>query len=454
MGLRAQLAEFFARPLIAEAKASSVAPGVPAGGDLGAPNSPWGIWPRLLPSTRIDYATEAGDLIQNSIVMACCQWIGRTFPEAPARVMRRGTPRAAPVPDHPLTLLLEQPNTFYNGLCLWQATLTSYNVAGNAYWLKVRNGAHKVVEVWYEPDFTCRPVWPIDGSAFISDYEVKRNGQWKKVGLENVIHFRNGLDPRNPRLGLSPLGSALREVFTDNEAANFSASLLRNMGIPGVIVSPSTPDYTIDDPEGLKKAMVSKFGGDRRGEPLIMEGPTKIEVLSFSPQQMNYESLRNIPEERIAALIGIPGMVVGLGSHLERSTFTNYEAALEAAYHNNLLPTHRLLAAQLKTDLLSDLGDTTNEYIEFDTSKVQALAEDRDALYKRVNTVWVSGLIKRSEGRQALDPSYVVTPADDVYRTDIINLGARITEQDPPGTLLGGEERAGDTGTGKEQASA
>lgn len=418
------------------AAAGGVALGVAPGGDVGVSGSPWAMWPRLMPSSRIDYATEAGDLTANAIIMACVQWIGRTFPEAPIRVMQRGKTHDVAIPGHPLTGLLARPNDYYNGLLLWQATLLSYNVAGNAYWLKVRNGAGRVVELWYEPDFTCRPVWPSDGSRFISGYQVRRAGQWRDVALEDVIHFRQGLDPRNPRLGLSPLGSALREVFTDNEAANFSASLLRNMGIPGMVISPATADATIADPQGLKDTIVSKFGGDRRGEPLVMQGPTKVELLSFSPEQMNYEKLRRIPEERISALIGIPAIVAGLGAGLDRATYANMKEAREAAYHNNLLPTHRLLAAQLGTDLVPEFGDGAREFVEFDISKVQALADDVDARYKRVVGAWNAGLLKRGEGRLALDGSFPVDAKDDVYKSDLLTLAARVTELEPPGTLI------------------
>ncbi len=462
MGMRSWLQRQLVKGL------SDVASGIPAGGDIGSFGAPWSTWPRLLPSTRIDFLTEAGDLSQNSAVMAAVLWIGRTFPEAPLVVLKRTTPHPQEIPDHPLTLLLRQPNTFYNGLLLWQATLLSYNIAGNAYWLKVRNGTGKVVEVWYEPDFTCRPVWPVDGSVFISGYQVKRQGQWRDVRTEDVVHFRMGLDPRNPRLGLSPLASALREVFTDNEAANFSASLLRNMGIPGVVLSPASADVTIDDPEGLKTAMVSKFSGDRRGEPLVMQGPTKIEVLSFSPEQMNYQSLRRIPEERVSALLGIPPIVTGLGAGWDKSSYNNYKTAVEAAYRGNLLPTQRLLAAVLTTDLLPDVaagarGATAattqgagagTEYVAFDTSEVQALAEDQDAKAKRLVTLYRGGLLRRDESRRAWDPALPTDAADSVYITDIISartLTERVSvnEVATPGTDVADVGQQPEGGTGK-----
>ena len=63
-------------------------------------------------------------------------------------------------------------------------------------------------------------------------------GKVQRLELEDVIHFRHGIDPNNTRLGLSPLHSVIREIFIDLEASNFSASMLRNLGIPGLAISP------------------------------------------------------------------------------------------------------------------------------------------------------------------------------------------------------------------------
>jgi HK97 family phage portal protein len=396
----------------------------------------FGPWPLLLPSTRINYAVEAGDLLDNSAVMACLQWICRTFPEAPVQVRRRTKAGSEVVPDHRLTRLLRFPNAYYNGLLLWQATLISWNTDGNAYWLINRSAGGKPAELWYEPHYSCRPTWPEDGSEFISGYQVLRRGQWKTVpeGRKNVIHFRNGIDPRNPRQGLAPLASALKEVFTDNEAASFTAALLRNMGIPGLVLSPADSDAQIDNPEGLKKEIMTRFGGDRRGEPLVMQGPTKVEMLGFSPAALNLEAVRNIPEERVSALLGIPAIVAGLGAGYDHATYANYQQSREAAYQNNLLPTQRLLSAQLDTSLLPDLGDETTEQVEFDTSKVQALADDQTALYARLSQGYRAGWIKRAEARTRV--GLEATPADDLFYTDIMPRTERLTENEPAGTLL------------------
>ena len=217
----------------------------------------------LLPSSKFDYAAAVGDGTSSSIVMAVIGWICRTFPEAPIQVVRIARDgQREPQIGHRLALLLEHPNPAYSGVLLWMATLLDWLTDGNAYWLKVRNGLGAPIELWWAPAYTMRPAWPEDGSAFISHYEYNPDGQgWRFVPKENVIQFRYGMDPANPRQGLSPLKSLLREVFTDSEAAAFTAALLKNMGVPGVVIAPDVDDVAdMDiDAEEIKTKFVEKF---------------------------------------------------------------------------------------------------------------------------------------------------------------------------------------------------
>lgn len=363
--------------------------------------------------TSVDYSAEAGDLAQSAIIMTCIQSIMRAFPEAPMKVMRQTDSGGEVVPNHPMTKLLRKPNSYYSGRLLWQGTVFSYNMDGNAYWLKVRGNAGNVLELWYEPHFTIRERWPADGSEFISHYEVYRGGRWYRVEPEDVIHFRFGIDPQNIRKGISPLKSAHREVATDNEAARYSYTVLKNTGVPSVVISPKEQGV-IADPEEVKSLFMQKFGGDRRGEPLVITDSVVVDVLSFSPEQMSLESLRRIPEERIPALLSWPAVVAGLGAGLDRSTYNNMDEARQQAYEQNIIPTQMVLSDDLGTQLLPDMGNPDTETVVFDLSQVRVLQDDQAKLYQRLSQGYDSGWIKRSEARQST--GWEVLPEDKTYK--------------------------------------
>lgn len=379
----------------------------------------------LLGRTNIDYASEVGDPTRNSIVMAVVGWIARNFPEAPVRIaqlMPDGT-RQYVAPSHlgpgAMLELLERPNRYFSGVLMWIAAIVDLYCTGNAYLLKVRNGSGRVVELWWIPKRLMRPWWPEnDDTVFIAAYLYTPNGIPYLVHPDDVIHLRDGIDPANTRLGLSKLASLFREIFTDDEAANFSATLLTNLGVPGVIISPAnTNTGTIkSDPDSVKKAFMEKFGGDKRGEPLVLSAPTDVKVLSFSPEQMNLRDLRKIPEERISAVLGVSAIVAGLGAGLDRSTFTNFGEARQAATEESLIPLWRLVAAELEVQLLDDyVGDLSGWDIDFDLRNVRALAESIDAIWKRTESAATKGLLTRAAFKHAIGEPVAADGTDDVY---------------------------------------
>ena len=385
------------------------------------------VWPRgsggrwwnvLVPRTSFDYAKEIGDGSRSNIVIAVVNWIARTFPEAPVIVTEeRPDGIRERVLGHRMVERIERPNPYYSGVLLWTATVADWALTGNAYWLLQETRRPGDFEIWWAPSWTITPRWPADrNDVFISHYEYRPDaaGPAVEVPLDRIVHFRNGLDPENPRLGKSQLRSLVREIFTDEEASQFTAALMRNLGVPGVIIAPDA-SVKVDEQtaEEIKEKFMERFGGDRRGAPMVMTAPTKVQMISFSPEQLLLKELRRIPEERVSAVFGVAAVVVGLGAGLDRSTFTNFHEAREAAYENNIIPTQRLFAADLETQLLPRFDRTPNRHVEFDLSRVRVLQPDMDALVERYNRMVLGGWAMVSDARRAV--GLPVRPEDDIW---------------------------------------
>jgi HK97 family phage portal protein len=363
------------------------------------------LWSELLKD--VGSTRRAGEA--SSLVQACVLWVQRTFPEAPLQVQRvldDGTIQADR--KNKMARLIRRPNTFYSGQLLWWGTLADWILDGNAYWLKVRSDGRngvgsQVVELWWAPAHMMEPRWPDDGSEFISHYDYSPNGVPERWEVEDVVHFRYGLDGES-RKGVSPLKSVLLELVTDQEAARFTAAMLKNLGVPGVILAPNDPREapTPEDAEAIKAMYQQKFTGDKRGEPMVMETPISVSVLSFNPQQMQLDLMRDVPEERVSAVLGIPAVVVGFGAGLERATFTNFKEARESAYEGNIIPSQRLFAEELGTQLLPDFGDPDDYEVSFDLDKVRILQTDQNELHARARDDLKSGLTTLNQSLQMI----------------------------------------------------
>jgi HK97 family phage portal protein len=339
-----------------------------------------------------DYSVDVGDTRNNSIIVACLNLISTSFIEAPIIVQDITNPSPSTVPNHDLVKLIRRPNPYYSGELMLMATVCDWMFG---------NSQKQLVGLWWIPSTLIRPVGSEDGKIFVEKYEYTPAGTPIDYKPEDIIHFRNGMDPNNPRLGLNPLGALLREVATDEEAANYVSAMLRNLGPPGVIINPKG-DFRIkkEDREEIKAEIMQRFSGDKRGQPMVLGGDTNVHVLSFTPEQMNLRALRQVSEERITAVFGVHAIVVALGAGLARSTFTNYGEARTAFMEQRMVPTWTLFDADITKDLLPEFETAPDNFrVKHDISNVRALQPDQTELINRLTKLSTTGHLSINEVR-------------------------------------------------------
>lgn len=355
----------------------------------------------LLPGTRKDWSQKVGDRWRSSAVAIALNWICNSFPEAPVCVKRmRADGTDEYLSTHPMVLLLKRPNYLYGPRTLWIGTILSFLTNGNAYWLKVRNNAGMVGEVWYLPHFYVDPQGPEDGSSLIDRYAYTVNGMTTYYKPEDIVHFRYGINPRDQRRGWCPLAEQDRQIAGDNECSTYQAALLENFGIPGLIISSATedPDYEEEDAERIKKRIAATTTGDERGKPTIIPAQIKVDVLGFSPEQMALDKLMKVPLDRVFGALGLDPMVAGQPS--ESKTYSNYGEARRGGWENCILPVMALLCEGLDHDLLSEFGGIDGgEFSAFDIRKVKALQDDVVALWERLEQACGGPFITPNEAR-------------------------------------------------------
>lgn len=384
--------------------------------------APW--W--YIPSGYVDI-TKVGTGDGNSAVQAALSVLGAAFAEAPIVVTELDdSGQHTNIDAHPAAELVAAPNGYMPGELLWASALASTHLHGDAYWAKVRSAGGRVRELWpLMPDL----VEPQDHTGslatqdeqerkpFIAYYEYRVDGRVQRLEVADVIHLRLAVNPDNPRKGRAPIHSVLREVLTDEEAGQFAAAMLRNMGVPGVVLTPANSDDYGPDPQEadqIADTWEQRFGGQNRGRPLVMSGGAmKVDIVSFSPQQLEYSALRRVPEERISAVLGVPAILAGLGAGLDRATYSNAGELREFFTEQKLAPLWRLFGAQLTLQLLPDFDDRPQRRMAFDTSAVRALQDDQDALFTRWLAAVSAGAATVADFRRAVGLD--ATDTDEVY---------------------------------------
>lgn len=389
-----------------------------------------------LPRTGYAYKNDVQHGLDSNVVMAPVSWVMRSFTESNPIVESKKNGRWRKVDDHPVESLLTLPNPWYDGDAMTKALIISYLLDGNAYLLKRRNAIGQVLELWYVPHWMIQPVWPREGDVFISHYLYRPSPSGIPQSLlpRDVIHLRFGLDPRNPRLGYSPLRPLLREIFTDDEASNFSASILRNQGFPGVIIAPKEGmSQTREQAEEQKDRYTRHFTSDRRGEPFVPNRPVDVTTFGFNPQQLNLSALRDITEERVCAMLGLPAAVAGFGAGMQQvKVGATMRELVRLARVNVINPMATTFAKVFTFQLLSDFVAQMKRFrMRYDMSDVSVFQEDEDAREARVLARVAGGVMTYADAQEALGME--VDESQDFYArsSGVVKKGEEPTSTEP-----------------------
>lgn len=133
----------------------------------------------------------------------------------------------------------------------------------------------------------------------------------------------------------------------------------------------------------LKDDIKSQSGAKAAGDVLILDGQD-ISIVNgdFSPREFDFlqalDEIRNIT----AAVMNVPSILIGDRTN---SKFSNYKEAKKDLYTENIIPIAQQIAEHLNNIFADKLE--VNEYIDFDTSDIEVLKEDKNVKMERLNNI-------------------------------------------------------------------
>lgn len=379
-------------------------------------------------NSQIDYATDAGLIYDCGAVGIGINKTWLIFSESPIIIQeesKQGTQDSTnwqESKNHPLVKAIENPNPYYDDSVLWYGTLISLLVSGNAYWLKVKDRAGRVAGFHYLPHLNVTVENDRNNEAktkLITHYNYTGGGSSQPINIEDIIHFRYGVDPQDARYGLSPLAAVLREVVGDNAAGNYAAAILRNFGAISLLISPKTDGagemVTPDQLDRAEDRVKRGTTGDAAGSVVALGLPTDVKEISATPEKMALDSLRKVPADRIFGALGMDPMIAGQES--ASKTYSNYEKALEAFVRNTIIPLKKIIGKQIKRQCLDTDFKEPEKRVYWDFSEVWVLQDDINEIWKTASQAYMAGVVMRSDARRLLNLES--TANDDVYYTDL-----------------------------------
>lgn len=355
------------------------------------------VWP-----TR-DYATFAKfGYMQNVIVFRCINMIVSNASNVPLFV-RQGK---KDMNEHEFISLLEDPNPYEDTVDFLERLYGFLYIAGNTYMEAVTATKDKPVELYvWRPDRT--KITP-DERGYPAKYTYTMQGGERSYEVDfgnrkkqkNIMHMKF-FHPTDDWYGLSPMESALKSIATHNEAAEYNKKLLQNQAKPsGVLTYEGTKngDNNLSDAQykRLKSQIDNDFSGTQNaGKPLLLEGGLKWNSISMTQEELEFLEAKNSVAREICFAFGVPPMLAGIPGD---NTFANYREANRAFYRQTVLPLVNRSCRALTKFFKPSYGKDFS--VLYDIDKVEALSEEREAAWGRVNT---STFLKINEKREELN---------------------------------------------------
>ncbi|HRK25508.1 MAG TPA: phage portal protein, partial [Beijerinckiaceae bacterium] len=285
--------------------------------------------------------------------------------------------------NHPLRSLLLTPNPRQTGADLFEALYVNLLCFGNAYLELVADGRTPRELYALRPD-RVRVVPGADGWPEAYDYAV--GGQSVRLRMDGaalppVLHLRM-FDPLDDYYGMAPLAAAQVPLDIHATASAWNKALLDNSARPSGALVYATDGANMTDQQfaRLKEELETTFSGAlNAGRPILLEGGLDWKPLALSPKDMDFTEAKSAAAREIALALGVPPLLLGLPGD---NTFANYAEANRALWRQTILPLAQRTMQALAHWLAPAYGAGLR--LELDLDKVEALAPERDALWKRL----------------------------------------------------------------------
>lgn len=359
-------------------------------------------------------------------VFAGASAISSDLAQLPLILFRGEGEQAQRIDEHPVLVLLDQPNERETGRAWRQQSVFDRVLEGNNYTLQLNaagqpsNGTDRpnVLLRMHPERISIRP--DIMGLPLV--YRFDANGQKRDYPWKAVMHVR-GASWEDGDEGL--FGQGAIRALNDYLNADFTSwkrqAQQAKTGRPDMVISPDSKDGP--SMEWQRKQIkevrdaIGKLFSEAEGGAAVLPSGIQIDQLSWSSKDVEFVEQSRIVRDAILGSLGVPPVRVGLPS-------ANFATAREQerAYWHDTIGGFAVEFDDVYTRLARCWDPKFR--IVHDFSGVQALQFDRTERVKRVETLWLLGVplanALAAEGLEDIDlgsaastPTPTPEPADD-----------------------------------------
>ena len=352
----------------------------------------------------------------NSTVAECVNFICDSFSSVPFVLKERNKDGTVVVLEHRASELLNDPNSYQDGITFRKVLMQQMLLGGNALMYPDSSSIEavrkvtgvKALELFNTDDFDIIS----ENRRSITKYVVKEKVlekfpnkyPKKEFKADELIHFIDNPDPTNPFWGLGRIQSCYRSIDISSKIQSWWIATMLN-GCRKDAILKFKKDLGDVQFKRIKRQVESQLKGVRNGGGVMIIGREhEVEFINQSPKEMDFSQAERDTARRIMSIFRVPPPLLGEGEHSE---YNMQAEARKAFWLDNILMLCSLVAGVLNKFYLSKFPDLQNKdvYLTYDFTQVDALVRQYSDLIKDAFKLFEMGLT-RDEINAILDMAW------------------------------------------------
>lgn len=202
--------------------------------------------------------------------------------------------------------------------------------------------------------------------------------------------------------GMSPLKASSKVWHTSNERWIASANVIKNKGITGILSDESERPMTPEQAKILQDGANKRIGGsDKFGQVMVSNKQLRYIQMGLSPSDLQLLDQGIIS---LRALCNAYHVDSSLFNDPANKTFNNRKEAEKSFWSEAVIPEMIKTMNGLNNWLMPSISEFENRNLRlrFDTSKIEALQQDRSLVADRVTKLRLAGIISGNDARREL----------------------------------------------------
>jgi len=299
---------------------------------------------------------------------ACVSTIAQSIAGVPLRVYQRrgGEVRVAP-PENALSIVLDQVNPQADWPRYCHMMVVDLELCGDHFLYKALAASKKphLMQLW-----RLRPEWvrvlpDKNAPESIGGYKYMVNSKEITFDTDEIVHILYP-NPNNDWYGLGALPPAKDAADVDSYAIESNRALLKRGANPRGYLKFDSEGITEEQARQAAEDFDKRYAGSKAHRTVGLRGAS-FEPIQWNPRDLEYNNLRKMNRQEIAAVFKVPLALLGVEEH---SKYTLHEYR-KIFWEDCLVPKMRLIEGALNEFLAPDFG--RQFFVKFDLSQVPAL---------------------------------------------------------------------------------